>query len=75
MLNPAPPCADASASCTPNQTNTMVANAPHFGSSDTQELRNSGPGVPFLFFPQVYGNFVLYSRLQCSPVFLTQFRQ
>jgi len=48
---------------------------PHFGSSDTQELRNSGPGVPFLFFPQVCGNFVLYSRLQCSPVFLTPFRQ
>ena len=24
---PGPPCADASASCTPNQTNTMVANA------------------------------------------------
>jgi hypothetical protein len=27
MLNPAPSCADASASCTPNQTNMMVANA------------------------------------------------
>jgi hypothetical protein len=48
---------------------------PHFGSSDAQELRNSAPGVPFLFFPKVYGNLVLYSRLQCSPVFLTPFRQ
>jgi hypothetical protein len=47
----------------------------HFGSSDTQELRDSAPGVPFLFFAQVCGNFVLYSRLQCSPVFLTPFRQ
>ncbi len=47
----------------------------HFGSSDIQELRNSAPGVPFLLFPQVCGNFVLYSRLQCSPVFLTPFRQ
>src|SRR5258708_17796835 len=26
-LNPGPPCADASASCTPNQTIIMVANA------------------------------------------------
>jgi hypothetical protein len=33
----------------------------HFGSGDTQELRNSAPGVAFLLFPQVCGNFVLYS--------------